>query len=348
MKYQHLGKSGLRVSPLSLGTMTFGGITDEAESYRIIDHAQEVGINFIDTADSYSEGESERIVGKAINKKRNSWILATKVANPMGLGPNRYGLSRRRVIEACEESLDRLATDYIDIYYLHKEDHDAPLEETLSALHYLLSSGKIRYFGISNYKAWRLAEICNICERAGIPRPIISQPYYNAMNRMPEVEHLPCCKYFGLGVFAYSPLARGVLTGKYKPGEAPKPESRAGRADKRMMQTEWREESLKIAQKIKAYCEARGTTATQFAIAWVLNNTLVTGTVIGPRTLDQCSQYVEALNYNFTEEDEQLVNTLVATGHPSTPGYNDPQYQIEGRISLIGRVKPGEENAGNI
>ena len=162
----------------------------------------------------------------------------------MGDDPNRGGLSRRWVLQAAEESLKRLGTDHIDIYYLHKEDHSTPLEETVRAMGELIRQGKVRYFGVSNYRAWRVAEICNICDRLGIDRPIVSQPYYNAMNRMPEVEHFPACSYYGLGIVPYSPLARGVLTGKYRPDAAPDKDSRAGRNDARMMQTEWRPESL--------------------------------------------------------------------------------------------------------
>jgi aryl-alcohol dehydrogenase-like predicted oxidoreductase len=214
MHYRQLGRSGLKVSPICLGTMQFGGPTDEATSVRIIDKAREAGINFIDTADAYNYGNSEQVVGRAIAKERDHWILASKLANPMGDDPNRVGLSRRWVLQAADESLRRLGTDTIDIYYLHKEDHTTPLEETVRAMGDLLRAGKIRYFGVSNYRAWRVAEICNICDRLGIDRPVVSQPYYNAMNRMPEVEHMPACSFYGLGVVPYSPLARGVLTGK--------------------------------------------------------------------------------------------------------------------------------------
>ena len=176
----------------------------------------------------------------------------------MGDDPNRGGLSRSWVLQAADESLKRLGTDYIDIYYLHKEDHSTPLEETVRAMGDLIRAGKIRYFGVSNYRAWRVAEICNICDRLGIDRPVASQPYYNAMNRMPEVEHFPACGYYGLGIVSYSPLARGVLTGKYAPDAAPDKDTRAGRNDKRMMQTEWRPESLKLAQEIKSHAEKQG------------------------------------------------------------------------------------------
>ncbi|OKO86047.1 NADP-dependent oxidoreductase [Bradyrhizobium sp. NAS80.1] len=335
MQYRQLGRSGLKVSPICLGTMMFGGPTDEAASKRIVAKAHEAGINFIDTADAYSKGASEEVVGRAIGNNRQAWVLATKLANPMNTGmgsdPNRAGLSRRWVLQAADESLKRLGTDHIDVYYLHKEDHATPLEETVRAMGDLIRSGKVRYFGVSNYRAWRVAEICNICDRLGIDRPAVSQPYYNAMNRMPEVEHFPACSYYGLGIVPYSPLARGVLTGKYKPDAAPDKETRAGRNDTRMMQTEWRPESLQLAQEIKTHAEKKGITAGQFAVAWVLNSAFVSSIVAGPRTEEQWDDYIRALDYRFTAEDEALMDRLVTPGHPSTPGYNDPAYPIEGR-----------------
>src|SRR5215831_12558505 len=336
MRYRQLGRSGLKVSPICLGSMMFGGPTDEATSKRIIDKAQEAGINFIDTADAYSNGASEEVVGRAIASNRQAWVLATKLANPMGKDPNRVGLSRRWVLQAADESLRRLGTDHIDIYYLHKEDHATPLEETVRAMGDLIRQGKIRYFGLSNYRAWRVAEICNICDDNGIDRPIVSQPYYNAMNRMPEVEHFPACGYYGLGIVPYSPLARGVLTGKYRPDATPDNETRAGRNDTRMMQTEWRPESLKLAQEIKRHAESRGITAGQFALSWVLNSSFVSSVIAGPRTEAQWDDYVGALDYKFTAEDEGLIDRLVVTGHPSTPGFNDPAYPIEGRRAQSG------------
>jgi aryl-alcohol dehydrogenase-like predicted oxidoreductase len=332
MDYRNLGRSGLKVSPICLGTMMFGGPTDEATAERIVGSAREAGVNFIDTADVYNEGRSEEIVGRLIRAERVHWILATKVANPMGPGPNDRGLSRRWIMQAAEASLRRLGTDVIDIYYLHKEDHATPLAETVRAMGDLVRHGKILHFGVSNHRSWRVAEICRLCDELGIDRPIVSQPYYNAMNRMPEVEHLPACGYFGLGVVPYSPLARGVLTGKYGLDTTPSADTRAGRSDKRMMQTEWRPESLAIAQEIKQHAEARGVTAGQFAVSWVLNNRLVTAVIAGPRTEAQWDEYLGALDYVFTAEDEALIDRLVATGHPSTPGYNDPAYPVEGRV----------------
>jgi aryl-alcohol dehydrogenase-like predicted oxidoreductase len=332
MEYRKLGRSGLKVSPLCLGTMNFGGPTDEATAGRIVARAREDGVNFIDTADTYGRGRSEEITGRAIANARDQWVLATKVGNVTGAGPNGGGLTRRWIVLAAERSLRRLGTDAIDIYYLHKEDHGTPLEETVRAMEDLIRQGKVRYFGVSNHRAWRIAEICRICDGLGIDRPIVNQPYYHALNRTAETEQIPACAHFGLGVIAYSPLARGVLTGKYAPGAPPPPETRAGRNDKRMMQAEWRTDSLEVAQQIRRYAEDRGVPASQFAIAWALNNRLVTGVIAGPRTTEQWDDYRRAVEIKFTSEDEAFVERLVAPGHASTPGYNDPAYPIEGRL----------------
>jgi aryl-alcohol dehydrogenase-like predicted oxidoreductase len=336
MQYRNIGRSGLKISPICLGTMMFGGPADEATSGRIVAKAREAGINFIDTADAYNGGQSEQVVGRAICSDRQAFVVATKLANQMGDDPNRGGLSRRWVLQAAEESLKRLGTDTIDIYYLHKEDHSTPLEETVRAMGELIRAGKVRYFGVSNYRAWRVAEICSICDRLGIDRPVASQPYYNAMNRMPEVEHFPACRYYGLGIVPYSPLARGVLTGKYRVDAEPDKDTRAGRNDTRMMQTEWRPESIKFAQEIKRHAEGKGITAAQFAVAWVLNSSFVSSVIAGPRTEAQFDDYLKALDYRFTAEDEALIDRLVASGHPSTPGFNDPAYPIEGRRARTG------------
>ena len=333
MEYRSLGRSGLKVSPLCLGAMMFGGATDEPASARIIARAQHQGVNFIDTADAYNEGRSEELVGRAIAADRNWWVVATKLANPTGPGPNARGSSRRHAMHAAEASLRRLAVDAIDVLYLHKEDHTTPLAETVHAMADLVRAGKIRHFGVSNYRAWRIAEICRLCDEAGIDRPVVSQPLYNALNRSVETEHIPACAHFGLGVFPYSPLARGVLTGKYRPGVPPQQGTRAGRQDKRLLETEWREESLTIAAELAERAAARGITPGQFAVAWLLHNRLVTGVIAGPRTEEQWEDYFGALAYRCTPEDEALVDRLVAAGHPSTPGYNDPAYPLEGRIA---------------
>ncbi len=339
MNYNRLGRSGLQVSPLCLGTMMFGGATDEAAAARIIGRAREAGVNFIDTADVYNEGRSEAITGRAVRADRDWWVLATKLGNPTGSGPNDAGLSRRHCLAGAEASLRRLGVEAVDILYLHREDHATPLGETVRAMADLVRAGKIRHFGVSNFRAWRVAEICRLCDEAGIDRPVVSQPYYNALNRMPEVEHLPACAHLGLGVVPYSPLARGVLTGKYNPEAPPPADTRAGRGDKRIGETEWRPESLVIAQTLARHAEARGITPGQFAVAWVLNNRLVTAPIAGPRTEPQWEDYLGALAYRFTAEDEALVDSLVAPGHPSTPGYNDPAYPLEGRVPASDSIR---------
>ena len=331
MEYRRLGRSGVKVSALCLGTMMFGEQTDEATSARIVDHARDGGVNFIDTADNYNGGASEEVTGRAIKAHRHHWVLATKLANPKGPGVNQRGLSRKWLMEECDNSLRRLGTDFIDILYLHKEDLDTPLEETVRALGDLARQGKILNFGLSNFRSWRVAEVCRLCDALGVERPVASQPLYNALNRMVEVEHLPACQHYGLGVVPYSPLARGVLTGKYDPDAPPAEGTRAARKDKRMMETEFRRDSLVLAQEIKRHAESKGVTAGQFALAWVLNNAAVCSVIAGPRTIEQWEEYFPALDYKMTADDEALIDRLVVTGHPSTPGYNDPQYPIEGR-----------------
>jgi len=331
MEYRKLGNSGIKVSPICLGTMMFGARTDAAEAGRIVDSARAAGINFIDTADAYAKGESERVTGKLISTDREQWVVATKVGNHMGKGPNDGGLSRGWMMRAIDASLRRLNTDWVDIYYLHLDDPFTPIEETLVAMGEIIGAGKARYFGVSNYRAWRIVQIAELCDKLGVPAPIVCQPYYNAMNRMPETEVLPACANYGMGVVPYSPLARGVLTGKYAPGQAPSADSRAGHKDKRMMETEFREESLAMAQTFKAHAQKRGMSAGQFALNWVLNNRIVTSVLAGPRTFEQWTEYLGALKHRFSAEDEALVDSLVKSGHPSTPGFNDPRYPIAGR-----------------
>ncbi|MBK5104011.1 MAG: aldo/keto reductase [Burkholderiales bacterium] len=335
MKYRNLGNSGLKVSRICLGAMMFGERTDAAEAERIVASARGAGINFVDTADAYAKGESERITGKLIAAEREQWVLATKLGNHLGKGPNDGGLSRAWMMRAVDASLERLNTDWIDIYYFHLDDASTPIEESLTAMAEIIAAGKVRYFGISNFRAWRIAQTVELCAKLGVPAPIVCQPYYNAMNRMPETEILPACASYGLGVVPYSPLARGVLTGKYAPGQAPAADTRAGNKDKRMMETEFREESMVMAQKLKAHAEKRGMSAGQFALNWVLNNRLVTSVLAGPRTIGQWNEYLGALEHSFSTEDEALVDSMVKSGHPSTPGFNDPKFPLTGRPVYI-------------
>lgn len=331
MDYRTLGSSGLKVSPLCLGTMMFADRTDEAEAARILGSARDAGVNFVDTADQYAKGESERMLGRLVATDRDWWVVATKVGNPMGSGPNDRGLSASWIHRAVDASLARLGMDHVDIYYLHRDFPDAPLEETVRAMGDILRAGKARYFGISNFRGWRIAEVIRLCREQGVPQPVVCQPYYNALNRMPEVEILPACDHYGIGVVPYSPIARGVLTGKYQPGATPPADTRAGRSDKRMMETEFREESLLLARQWQTHAESKGFTVGQFAFAWVLANRIVTSVIGGPRTLAQWTEYYRALEYPWGPEDDAIVDAAVRPGHPSTPGFNDPQYPFFGR-----------------
>jgi aryl-alcohol dehydrogenase (NADP+) len=334
--YHPLGASGLKVSKLWLGTMMFGDQTDAIQAASIVDASRDAGINAIDTANAYAAGGSEHITGRLIAADRERWVLATKLANPMGPGPNERGLSRKHMMSAVDASLKRLNTDYVDVLYLHREDATTPLEETLTAVAQLIERGKVHHFGLSNFRAWRVARVAEMCRAMGIPQPVVCQPPYNAMSRQIETELLPCCAHYGLGAVVYSPLARGVLSGKYKPGVAPPEGSRAARNDTRIMQTEFRPESLELAGKMAEYARAHGLTPTQLALGWVWNNTLVNGVIGGPKTLAQWQDYLDALHSPFSAEDETFVSALVTTGHASTPGYNDPQYPLTGRVPHTG------------
>lgn len=333
MNYRYLGRSALKVSPLCLGAMMFGGETDEAPSRRIIDKAAAAGINFIDTADAYHAGRSEEVVGRAIAASRHDWVVATKFGYPSSAdaGPNRQGQSRKWIIQNVEDSLKRLGTDFIDILYFHRALTDAPMEEGMRAIDDLIRQGKIRYYGVSNFHGWRIAEMVRLADALGMPRPTVSQPLYNIVNRIAEVEQLPVAGHYGIGVVPYSPLARGVLSGKYAVDAAPAADTRAGRGDKRIQQTEWRPESLQVAQTIARHAAERGTTPIAFAIAWVLRNSLISAAIAGPRTEAHWDSYMDALQLELGPDDEQLVDSLVVPGHASTHGFTDPGYPVEGR-----------------
>lgn len=331
MQYRRLGASNLKVSTLCLGTMMFADQTDEAEAGRIVASARDHGVNFIDTADVYTKGASESMVGRLLNGNRHDWVLATKLGNQMGSQPNQSHYSRTWIMREIDESLRRLATDYVDVLYLHRDFIGENLEEPVRAMGDLIRAGKIRYWAVSNFRGWRIAEIAGLCDRLGVPRPVACQPYYNLLNRMPEVEILPACEHFGLGVVPYSPIARGVLTGKYLPGQPPEAGTRAGRADKRMMETEFREESLVIAQQLKQHAESRGLNAGQFATAWVLANPIISSVIAGPRTLAQFEDYFGAVGVTILPEEEAMIDALVPRGHASTHGYSDPSYPFAGR-----------------
>jgi len=335
MSYRRLGASGLMVSPLCLGTMMFGAQTDAAEAARIMNAARDAGINFLDTANVYNKGESERVTGQLVAEDRDKWVVATKLSNPFGRGPNQRGSGRKAIIQAVNDSLARLAMDYVDIMYLHVDDYDTPLDETVGALAHVIAEGKVHYLGVSNFPSWRIAEIVHLCVEAGIQPPIVCQPNYNAVSRSAEIEIMPACAHFGLGVANYSPLARGILTGKYGTVGTPDPSTRAGRNEPRMMESEWRPESLAIAEKMVARAKERGMTPVQFAVLWCLNNAILTSVIAGPRTLEQWQDYLGIADLEWHEDDEAFVDSLVAPGSMSTHGFVDPKYPVTGREPLI-------------
>jgi aryl-alcohol dehydrogenase-like predicted oxidoreductase len=327
-----LGNSGIEVSKICLGTMMFGDQTAAAEAANIVSAALDHSVNFIDTADVYTRGASEKMLAPLLKNQRHRFVLASKLGNKMSDLPNEAGYSRTWMMRAIEGSLQRLETDYLDVYYLHRDNPGLDLEEPIRAMGDLLQQGKIRSWGVSNFRGWRIAQVVEMARRMNVPQPVVCQPYYNLSNRMPEVEILPACKAYGLAVVPYSPIARGVLTGKYKAGVAPPADSRAGRKDSRILETEFREESLLVAEQLKIRAGELGVSLLHYACAWVLRNKIVTSVIAGPRTLAQWLDYFACLNVELTEEDDKLVDSLVRPGHPSTPGYTDPSYPFSGRI----------------
>jgi len=331
MQYKFLGNTGVEVSRVCLGTMMFGGQTTEADSIEIIHKANDQGVNFIDTANIYNAGESEVVVGKAIADRRDKVVLATKGRSPMGQGPNQSGASRVHMMNELDASLKRLNTDYIDVHYQHAPDYNTPIEVTLRAMDDMVKSGKVRYIACSNFRAWRLTEALWTSDRLNLNPFCCVQPLYNIVNRDIEVELMPLCKEHNLGVVSYSPLARGILTGKYKPGESFPEGSRASRNDPRMQQAELRDASFDVAGKITAYCDEKGVRTTQFALAWCLANPILTSIILGPRTMAQYDDNIGCLDVTITDEDEAFINGLVPPGEHSGFGFQDTAYPVTGR-----------------
>ncbi|MGI9479324.1 MAG: aldo/keto reductase [Hyphomicrobiaceae bacterium] len=320
MQYAYLGRSGLRVSRICLGTMDFGGQADLAAAQKMIDAAREAGVNFIDTADAYAGGKSETMLGQLIAADRDNWVLATKVGQQDGPPERKMGLSRRWMMHAIDASLERLGTDYVDIYYMHHRDRETPLRESIEAMRDIIVSGKASYWGFSNYYGWEIGEIIRLCDETGAPHPVIAQPMYNLAMRMAENDYLPACEHYGIGVAPFSPLARGLLTGKYQEGGEPPAGSRAARGDPSLLKRDFQKETFQAVEKIREHVAKRGMTPTDFAVLWVLNNSIVTSVIAGPRTPEQWRAYVDVLNHEFTADDEALVDDLVARGHPAAPG----------------------------
>ncbi|MEW5986831.1 MAG: aldo/keto reductase [Chloroflexota bacterium] len=317
MNYRRLGRTGLKVSEICLGTMQFGWTADEPTSHAMMTRAVELGCNFFDTADIYSSwhkgnrgGESETIIGNwlaAGHVPRRDLVIATKVQGRMGNGPNDQGLSRQHIMTAVEDSLDRLQTDYIDLYQTHWPDEETPLEETLSALDDLVRSGLVRYVGCSNYPAWSLMKSLWISDVRGLARFDSLQPHYNLVHRAEfERELQAVCLDQGLGVIAYSPLAGGFLTGKYRRGQ-PLPESaRAGGVQYRYMNDQGFDALDKLAETGRAH----GASIPQVAIAWVLANPAMTSAIIGANSLQQLEETMKAAELKLAAEEKAALDTV--------------------------------------
>ena len=286
MKIKNLGRTGLKVSELCLGCMTFGGSADEETSIRLVHRALDAGLNFLDTANIYGRGISEGITGKAIRDRRDSVVLATKVRWKMGSDPNTEGLSRYSIMQQVEASLRRLGTDHIDLYQVHYWDDATPLEETLSTLNDLVRAGKVRYLGCSNFAAWQLARALWVSDRNGWARYDCLQPHYNLLDRTVEREHFPLCLDQGVGVINYSPLAGGILTGKYRPGEAPPAGSR-GAQDSMFMERRGKTHILERGQVISGVLKEIDRPLVQVAVKWTLAHPAVTSPIIGVRNMEQ-------------------------------------------------------------
>src|SRR5262245_48103719 len=292
MKIKRLGRTGLKVSELCLGCMTFGKEADEETSICMVRRAEGAGINLLDTANVYGRGRSEEVVGKAIAGRRDAFVVATKVRGRMGEGPNDEGLSRLSILRECEASLRRLNTEYIDLYQVHSWDPATPLEETLCALNDLVRAGKVRYLGCSNFAAWQLALALGISERRGWARFDSIQPRYNLIDRVVEREHFPLCLDQGVGVINYSPLAGGILTGKYRPGEAPPPESR-GAENPAFMQNRGKPHNLERAQAVLRVLREIPHPVVQTAVKWTLAHPAVTSPIIGARSMEQLNGFLD-------------------------------------------------------
>jgi len=321
MQYRNLGKWGVKVSEVSLGSwLTFGHATDEETARQCIYRAYELGINLFDTANIYARGKAEEVMGKALKAfLRDSYVLATKVWGAMGDGPNDRGLSRKHIFEQCHASLKRLGTDYIDLYQCHRYDDHTPLEETVRAMGDLIRQGKILYWGVSEWSASQILDAVHLCQHMNIDPPISNQPYYNLLGRDLEKEVLPMCERVGMGNIVYSPLAQGVLTGKYQPGSPPPADSRAADASTNMfMRWLMSDEVLTKVQRLRPIAERNGLSMSQLALAWCLRQPMVSSVIIGARKVSQIEENVKASGVQLSPEDLREID--IALGFAQAEG----------------------------
>jgi aryl-alcohol dehydrogenase-like predicted oxidoreductase len=324
MKYRKLGRSGVLVSPLCLGTMNFGSSTSEEDSFAIMRKAVDGGINFFDTANVYNKGESERIIGKFLkeNKLREQVFLATKVNGRMGDAPNDAGTSRYHILKACEDSLKRLQTDHIDLYQLHRPPMTHPQDETLHAFDDLIHAGKVRYIGCSTHPAWMVMEALSLSEHYGLNRYISEQPPYNLLDRRIENELIPLCQKYDLAIIPWSPLAMGILAGRYPKTDDYPENSRAHLWDSSMVRARVTQRGIDIGKVVAKMAQERGMTASQLSLLWIKDQPGVTAPIIGPRTLAHLEDALGILDKSLDDADRPLFDELVHPGNAVADFHN--------------------------
>ena len=324
MEYRQFGRTGVKVSELCLGCMMFGGRTEEEDSFEIIDRAIDAGINFLDTANVYSRGASEEVVGRALkrNGRRDQIVLATKVHGTMNdEDPNAGGNHRRHIIEQCEASLMRLQTDYIDLYQIHRPDSQIPVDETLGALDDLVRAGKVRYTGTSTYAAWQLVESLWAAKELRLNRFVSEQPPYHLLDRRIERELVPFAQTYGTALIPWSPLAGGFLTGKYSRGENSPEDSRYGIEPRRLGRNHFTDEAFDVLETVEELAKEKDCTPGQLALAWCKDRPAVTSPIIGPRTMEQLEDNLAATEVSFSEQDHERLDRVALPGRATVPYY---------------------------
>jgi len=334
MEYRRLGRSGVLVSPLCLGTMNFGGTTNEADSFAIMHKAVDAGINFFDTANVYNKGESEKITGKFLkeNNLREQIVLATKVNGRMGDLPNEGGGTRYHIIKACEDSLQRLQTDHIDLYQLHRPPLTHPQDETLRAFDDLIRAGKVRYIGCSTHPAWMVMEALSISERYGLNHYISEQPPYNLLDRRIENELVPLCQKYDLAILPWSPLAMGILAGRYSQTDNYPEDSRARLWDSSAVKARITQRGLDVGRAVDKMAQERRLTASQLSLLWTKDQPGVTAPIIGPRTLAHLEDALGILDKTLSDADRPLFDELVHPGNAVADFHNSNDW-MKARIA---------------
>ena len=312
MEYRYLGKSGLKVSAIGLGTNNFGRRLDADASALVINHALDMGVNMIDTSNSYGDGYSEEYIGRALQGKRDQAIIATKVSSAVGDGPNDGGNSRQHIMTEVENSLRRLKTEYIDLYQIHWHDPHVPVEETLRALDDLVRQGKVRYIGCSNFMAWQVCEAVWTSKTLGITEFASVQPRYSLMDREIETELAPFCENYGVGILPYYPLANGFLTGKYRRGRDAPEGTRLAESDRGM----FTDANFDLLERLEAFCGARGHTVLELAFAWLLANNAVSSVIAGATRVEQIIANAKAASWQLTAYEVSEINGIIDAVRP--------------------------------